>query len=448
MNAPAEAVVAAAVIIDQGHFKGIAVVIDDEVESEAEIDEIVKAIRDAGGHVVTMKALPDEASDLDNLAGAAFFILDWNLTGQPHGVKLPEALEVEERRKKGEFLSKLQNARHAPVFIFTNEDPDTVREALNVIYPGGSSHILIEKKEVVGNRVYETLNEWAKGRPSVITLKSWEQENHKAVNTVFKDLHDRDDHWPVFLWKMFQDDHVIAPDELGRLITRLVTSRMHAPKLDLDSFVEALDKQFETNPAGYKKALTAVLEGERFLRNERLDPESFSTGDVFVETNNQGVKTYYVNLRAECDCIKHPDTSPGHMHLLSGREVTDVSVDPVFGQVLEQHNEAIVFAMVEGKHIRFSFKPALKFKEYNATWRGYRIGRLLPPFLTRLLERYASYFQRPGIPRVPSALVPPRPDAPVVNADAKPMPVAPEGMNALAVAPMPAVEPTKPLAGG
>lgn len=418
MNAPSpEVVINEIATVVQGHFKGIAVVIDDEVESEAEIGGIIQAIKDAGGHVITMKALPDVATDLDNFAGAAFFILDWNLTGERHGVKLSEALEADELRQKVEFLTKLQDSRHAPVFIFTNEDPDTVREALDASYPEGSAHILIEQKGAVGSRVYEILNEWAKGRPSVLTLKSWEQENRRAINAVFKDLHDKNDHWPVFLWQMFKADHVLAPDELGRLITRLVTSRMQAPTLDLDPFVAELDERFRTEPDSYKAALMKVLESERFLRKERLDSESFSTGDVFVETNAQGKDTYYINLRAECDCIKHPGVSPGHMHLLSGYEATDIDVDPTYGQVHEQHNEAVVFAMYEGKHIRFKFKPPLKLKEFTPTWRQQRIGRLLPPFLTRLLERYASYFQRPGIPRVPSALVPLPPVATTENPD-------------------------------
>lgn len=54
----------------------------------------------------------------------------------------------------------------------------------------------------------------------------------------------------------------------------------------------------------------------------------------------------------------------------------------------------------------FSFKNDLKVKKYDATLQGQRMGRLLPPFLTRLLERYAAYAHRPGIPRVPSALIP------------------------------------------
>lgn len=64
-----------------------------------------------------------------------------------------------------------------------------------------------------------------------------------------------------------------------------------------------------------------------------------------------------------------------------------------------------MFALVDGKHVTFNFKKDLRVQAFNSTWRGYRVGRLLPPFLTRLLERYAAYSHRPGIPRVPSALV-------------------------------------------
>lgn len=407
MNAPVEVV--AAGIVDQGHFKGIAVVIDDEVHAEAEIRVIVKAIEDAGGHVVKMTELPQ--SDLDNFAGAAFFVLDWNLTGLGHGVAIPEALAAAHLADKIAFLIKLREARHAPVFIFTNEKPEDVKAALDEHLPGGSSNILIKQKTEVGANVYEVLNAWARDLPSVMALKSWERANNKAVNSVFRDLHDKDPFWPVFFWKTFKEDAVVPADELGRLITRLVASRMHPPVIDLAGFLHRLDEQFEGNPQGYATALMAVLEGERFLRKERLDPNSFTTGDVFVEVNQQGKTTYLLNVRAECDCIKRENGSAGHMYLLTGEEDSEMlyGADRGNGLVPERDTEAVVVAMCDGKHIRFKFKPNLKVKEWSNAYRDKRIGRLLPPFLTRLLERYAAYLQRPGIPRVPAALFPTQP---------------------------------------
>ena len=408
MNAQAEVVPA----VIQGHFKGIAVVIDDMVHEEDSIKVIVEAIENAGGHVVKLKDLPPNAADLENYTGAAFFILDWNLVELGQGVKAPDGFLEQEVRRKVDFLRRLSEHRHAPVFIFTKEDPEVVKEALlphEDIFRDGTSNILIRRKAEVGRDVYRVLNEWAEQLPSVLALKSWERANDKAVNSVFKDLHDREHLWPVFMWKMFKEDEVVAADELGRLITRLVASRMDAPAIDLDSFIEGLDAQFIADPERYRASLMAVLEGERFLRRDKLDPENFSTGDVFVEENPQTRdKTYYLNLRAECDCIKRSGRDPGSMHLLKGRQVDTVKVDPKFGNVEEQDNEGIVFAMFEGKHIRFGFASHLKVQAFNATFKANRIGRLLPPFLTRLLERYAAYSHRPGIPRVPSALLPPQ----------------------------------------
>lgn len=396
--------------VSQGHFKGIAVVIDDQVHSEPAIQDIVAAIKSGGGHVIPLTDLPNDNADLENLAGAAFFILDWNLVQVEPGVPIPEMLAADQLKRKVEFLKKLRDHRHAPVFIFTNDDPAHVTNALSEypeIYQGDPSHILVRQKASVGAQVYRILNEWAEDKPSVQALKSWERANDRAANSVFKDLHDRDPFWPVFMWKMFEDDALAPPDELGRLITRLVASRMLAPTIDLSPFLNQLDDQLNRNPERYRTALMSVLEGERFLRQDRLDPDNFWTGDVFTDEDPVSKKvSYYINLLPECDCIDRPGRTLGKMHLLKGREEPDVlkNVDPKFGRVNERDNEEIVIAMIDGKHIRFAFNSNLKVQSWDA-WKKKRIGRLLPPFLTRLLERYAAYSHRPGLPRIPSALL-------------------------------------------
>src|SRR6185437_4502294 len=385
-NTPVEAVPA----VSQGHFKGIAVVIDDQVHDEDAIKVIINAIEVAGGYVIKLIDLPGDTMDLENLTGAAFFILDWNLKELGQGVKAPEGFAEEEVKRKIAFLRRLREHRHAPVFIFTKQDPEDVKAALRPhadIYQDGTSNILVRQKADVGENVYQVLNEWAEKLPSVLALKSWERANDKAVNSVFNDLHDREHLWPVFMWKMFKEDGLVPADDLGRLLTRLVASRMDAPAIDLDAFVAELDTQSNADPAKYRGSLMAVLEGERFLRKERLAQDTFSTGDVFTEVNPQtGQTTYYINLRAECDCIERPGRTPGKMHLLRGLELDAIKVDPDFGNVQEQDNEGIVFAMVDGKHVRFNFAKDLKVQAFNATWKANRIGRLLPPFLTRLLE--------------------------------------------------------------
>src|SRR6185312_17071300 len=113
-------------MLDPKLFHGIAVVIDDQVRSETEnIRTIQEQIETAGCHVIGMTSLPSDLQ-LENLGGAAFFIVDWNLSGQPFQendvtVAIPEGLKVRLTSQIVDFLKKLKKVRVAPVFIFTNE---------------------------------------------------------------------------------------------------------------------------------------------------------------------------------------------------------------------------------------------------------------------------------------------------------------------------------------
>lgn len=390
------------------HFKGVAVVIDDEIDAEPGILAIVDAIQAGGGHTVKLADLPPEEADLEHFAGVAFFIMDWHLAGG-QGVKLPEAVAEEERKRKLAFLNRLRKQRHAPVFIFTNEDLDEVRGELAALGPEGA-HILVRSKGDVSGRVYEELNLWANEFPSVLALKSWERRNRQAINGLFNELHDRHRFWPVILWETFARDSVPANREIGHLISRLVAARTKAPDLSLEGFLPQLAEELGRDEATYKQALLGVLESERFIRNDFLDPDSFSTGDVFMNVGENGNKTYWLNIRAECDCISRGAGTPV-MFLLKGQPIAEdrLTFIPGAGAVAERDNEAIVYAMHEGTHVRFRFMEDIRPQKWAGQngWKDKRIGRLLTPFLTRLLERYAAYSHRPGLPRVPTVLLPP-----------------------------------------
>jgi hypothetical protein len=81
-----------------------------------------------------------------------------------------------------------------------------------------------------------------------------------------------------------------------------------------------------------------------------------------------------------------------------------VKIQNGYGQLEERDVNAAVFAMKEGASFVFQFADLQK-----RPWRDMkdkRIGRLLPPFLTRLQQRYAAYLQRPGLPRIPLEALP------------------------------------------
>ena len=94
------------------------------------------------------------------------------------------------------------------------------------------------------------------------------------------------------------------------------------------------------------------------------------------------------------------------LYLLKGteRSFADLKYDDEYGFIPEQDNEAIIFPVHQGKALCFKFRRLYVVKGKEV--RGKRIGRLLPPYLTRVQERYSAYLQRPGLSRLPKVAFP------------------------------------------
>lgn len=390
-------------VINQGLFKGVAVVIDNAVHdaSDANLVEILNAISAAGGHTIAHENLPPIDADFENYSSVAFVILDWQLWSS--GIQVSTELRDEFYGANVEFIRKFGTHRHTPVVIFTNEI-ESAEEYLkrhdDMAGHLASGRLLLKNKSDVGKKVYEVLNEWAKNVPSVLTLKTWEHECIRALNELFIDLHDRSPHWPVMLWETYKDDGPSAVDDLGRLITRLVASRMNALDLNLDKFEPDIDSKHAADPAGYEKTLKRVLEGERVLEEKRLHADSIAPGDFFMQPNDNAV---YINVRPECDGVIRKDKPAPNLYLLTGNKVADHKVNiGRYGEITDIDPKYTVFAMFNGSAYCFGFKDVqVASWEY---WKQHRKGRLLPPFSTRLQQKYAGYLQRTGLPTVPKIL--------------------------------------------
>ncbi|WGV53282.1 hypothetical protein QIF44_13285 [Stenotrophomonas indicatrix] len=420
----------------QGLFKGIAVVIDDGLKRRPRngpdgIEAILEAIHDAGGHALLLDALPQRDEELENFANAAFFVMDWNLhgskldevgEGQDEGGARPDfnlsgvhlgGLESAFEQENVDFLTKLRDRRHAPVFIFTNEDVGHVTQVLTeggLIGDNLGSHILIKSKREVGANLFEVLEEWIKQTPSALVLKQWERHQTLAVNQLFKEFHDQHKYWPVIFWNSFKTDGVSPAPELGELITRLVEARMKPLTADLDEFSEVAMEHFGANDARYRQALHAVLQAERLLPNELLVQGEYSTGDLFFDQNGEAPR-YFLNIRAACDCIRRENFGQPDLYLIKGTIVTDDELAklarPDFGNFHESDVETIVFALHMGRTVAFKYRT-LAVKAANKL-PGERVGRMLAPFLTRVTQRFGAYSHRSGLPRIPAALMPPEP---------------------------------------
>ena len=403
-------------------FNGVALVIDDEVnQPDSQIATIVRQIQDGGGKVVTMTDLPEAGYDFSNFAGVSFFVLDWQLhqTIVADGEELAplrhsEAFLRQELRRKIAFLKKIMEHRLAPVFIFTSSDLENVKEALrsedHLYADSQPSHIMVgAKEEVIKKRVFDVLVEWIHERPSAYVLKTWEREYEKAKNAMFNDLYTKSVDWPVLLWKTFKDDSLPASDEMGRLITRIIFSRMTPFHINLDQFLTNERHRDDAKKLEYRKKLLAVLEAERFVRADGLHKDSIAPGDVFKLPRGK----YAINIRPDCDCIDRGAQGELELYLLEGSALTPAQVEKMLdedrGLLQEGEAQVAVFSMYEEKTIVFSMKNLEKTKWSEL--KDKRIGRLLPPYLTRLQQRYASYLQRPGLSRIPREAIAPKPDS-------------------------------------
>lgn len=395
-------------------FQGISVVIDDQIDTaDSGIFQIISNLERHNCHVVKLKELP-KITSAKYFDGASFFILDWNFHPAPaadEGVRMGENFRRSYEADNIAFLKALKEVQFAPIFIFTNEQIDAVKTKLkenDLINEDDGDHIFVmNKADVLGEKLFETLEKWIQGHPSAYVLKKWDQAYAKAKNSLFNSFYESSRYWPVVIWETHLGDGVSPSVELGNLIARNIDSRMNP--VDFDPFILAQMHKHQI-PDITSEEIRNVLAGERFIKDEFLDSKSYSTGDIF----RKNAEKYYINIRPECDCVTRTedeaDSTP--LYLLSGSPITNSQVNKIFkpnyGALMEPDEAAIIFAVCEGKTLRFNFKSLeiLTVKQIKAD--SYiRKGRLIPPYVTRLVQRYAAYTQRFGLPRIPDKAIPP-----------------------------------------
>lgn len=292
----------------------------------------------------------------------------------------------------------------------TNESVEHVTRYLHdngVMGADSGAHIMVKSKREVGSNLYNVLDQWLKNTPSAWLLKQWEQNQIGAMNSLFNEFYDRNKYWPVIFWNTYKKDDVSPHAELGELINRLVDARMKPLTLDLSTFGEQADDHFGVNAQGYRQSIYAVLQSERLLPNSVLDADEYAPGDLFLDPNNNSPRLL-LNVRPACDCVQREGFSDDKMYCIRGVELSEQKlaelIDDRNGNIREKDGETIVFALMDGKTICFSYRNIIQVR--FAHQKANRIGRVLPPFLTKITQRYAAYSHRAGLPRIPLALMP------------------------------------------
>ena len=383
-------------------FKGIGMVVDDHVNSGNDaINGIVKYLEnDNHLPLVKYENLPDDIESIC-FSGLSFLLLDWELnTLDVDGFPIPDAtLKAQNARDNVDFIKHVVNKVVIPIFIFSNEDVNSIKNTLSqnhIMDDDEKSPIFIlSKSELFDNEkkciMFDKVNEWLKKTPSIYVTQKWKTAYLEAINGMALDMREASPFWPNLLWSCYTSDGVNPSEEISSLINQNALSRI-------------LPIEFDQNILSGRKAcdeniLKSLLERQCFMRNEYLGGLS-STGDIY-----KWQQKYFLNIRPSCDCVGRDGNNK--IYLIKGDKVKDKEIqnglfNDKYGNFNEQSNFVIV-GPIDGFFFRFKFKDIV-IEDFEKK-KDKRIGRLLPPFITRVTQKYGLYIHRQGLPRLPKEVI-------------------------------------------
>ncbi|HHU46452.1 MAG TPA: hypothetical protein GXZ40_00975 [Bacteroidales bacterium] len=381
-------------------FSGIGVIIDDAFGREEDdiIKDIKKSFEDAHVPIITYSELPDD-DVTQNLKNASFIILDWNL--------LEEKIKVSDVIIKNniDFIQKVCTQAFLPFFIFSNEEPRDIilkLEEVNLYDSGKSNFIFVKRKDDLkeASQLFTEIENWLKETPSIYVLKEWEYYMAKAKLNLFKDFNDIYTNWAEVLQKSYKEDGVDPDNELNGFIYKSLFARTSKIKFDQEIIN---NKKEDVSSEDLRK----LLECERFLTKDVLSNKP-ALGDIFRTTEREQIK-YLINIRPDCDIIRGSNSVK--LYCLSGKVVDESKInsnqnDQIFfqnGELLEKNNNCYVAFIDDGKIIEFKLRE-IKIETWSKL-KAQRIGRLLPPYITKLQQKHSFYLQRQGLPAIPEEAI-------------------------------------------
>jgi len=391
-------------------FKGVAVVIDDKINDAESNDLILKIIEKLEEENIPLLKYNDipEDSAINHFNNINFVLLDWELFEKPEGVYIDETPFI---KNIINFIKKLKETTFVPVFIFSHLNADGIINKLeeNGLYDNRKTNFIFvkSKNEIVSdtddNKLFDEIENWLKQTPSIYVLKEWEKSLNDAKNKLFWDFYNINHKWPSVLQKTFQDDGSDVNYELGNFIFKNIMAITEPIEFDKD-ILKIEDSDIT------KEEIRKVLEAERFIKNDSL-PDIPFTGDLFkyrIDGEDVDVDRYYLNIRPECDLARK---SNPELYCIKGKIITEDSInsnndDEISfkkGFFIEKANKTYAPFLVDGKIIEFTFND-IKIKKWNNI-KNDRVGRILPPYITAIQQKYSFYLQRQGLPAIPEKAI-------------------------------------------
>lgn len=339
-------------------FKGIAVVIDDQIFDNG--SSIWKIIDEIENHYdirfIRLKELPATKGDQDNdnnavkaFSGAVMIILDWmfgsslqNESDEKDNVHLGDQLVESNKKEKINLIRQLLQTSFAPIFVFTN-DRDGAHSALadsDVKQYLDGRLIVEDKQKVLGTqRIRQCLIKWLENNHESYVLKEWEVTAEEAKHTFFQSFGPDDVSWVDALWKRLKtDDDAECSSMLGEYLTRCIVNNMEEVKFDED-ILGNTNQSIENGNGVIKKLVNN--ETVKWSKGENY-PVHPHAGDMFYSKNKTHQK-FILNLRADCDYSRNSDNE---LYFIIGKPLWQNDIESYKNSIDE--NGLIRFAKTEG----------------------------------------------------------------------------------------------------
>lgn len=401
--------------------RGAAVVIDDRIGQETDIDDLLKQLDDEAVPTVRLKKLPPTDA-LVHWKQFALIVMDWALTDVdeeseieiPRGVPVPSTLSRDVIARNIAFIAALLEQTALPIFIATNEAVDDVKTSLREAFEGTApiyaERVHVFSKNQLKPNVFETIGSWIASRPALQVLNAWRRAYVAAEIDVFHQFSRAQHDWVASIQRASRADEADIQVVLRDLIAANVLNRVGPLEVVLGEV--ALDGALDDGAS-----LRRVLHHSAVVPDSSLAPSEVSTGDLFVPQGaSEPFKEVRILLTPECDLTSRDDkwrftTLTATRNPRESRQPKRRAAEAwKWGS-----RELVLTVNLLTEDCAEYDVPVNEWSSETVTpnktdgnfviWPGYtRIGRLLPPYSTFLQQSFASVAIRKGMPRLPADL--------------------------------------------
>lgn len=385
-------------------FSGIGVVIDDKVfaKDEQKRDHIITIVNQLENTyhfpLVKYSALPSNEC-LAMMGNVSFLLLDWEFDTREEilgdsglDVSIGNRLKVANEKRVIEIIKEITQKSIVPIFIFSNQDGSVIKKTLEKAKLDISkSQVYIESKaELVGEGVLlSKIEKWVDNHSGVYVAKAWDNAFSRAKNQFFVEMCNNTSHWPKAIYDSAIDDNADPGEEVTQSVSQNIISRMHPIYISQ----EQINKDVETPD---KDEVLGIMKGQFFLEKKC---DTSIVGDFYKYKKDE----FYINIRPTCDCVNR-DANSGLVYLLKCDKLSNGQIKTYEGHLIETQDCAMVGPLYNGKFYRINFKELFVVQESEC--RDKKVGRVLPPIITHIAERYGLYIQRQALPRLPREILP------------------------------------------